>query len=391
MFYKIVTAQAPVNIAVIKYWGKAVEHLKIPINDSISGTLSTSELSTTTSAALSHEFEDDKFWLNGTEQQLDDLSPARRLLEEIRLLSKNETNLNISHYKIHIVSVNNFPTAAGLASSAAGYACLAFVLGHLYGITELRRLSTLARKGSGSACRSLFGGFVQWHRGEDSESSIAEQVVDEKHWPKMRVVICVVNDSKKDVSSSIGMARSVATSKLLALRSKYIVPDRVNRIKEAIFNRDFEEFAELTMQDSNQFHAVCLDTWPPIFYLNDVSRAIINLCSRVNDYYGKKRVAYTFDAGPNACLYVLDDFVDTFISLITEFFPEPQANKLDVRGLAYKKSNTTELVSHLKLKNIDSLPNSLKYIINTSIGRGPKLCESPIASEHLSICKSTVS
>lgn len=384
MVYKVVTARAPVNIAVIKYWGKTNEELKIPSNDSLSGTLSIEELSATTSAAISEKFQEDKLWLNGVEQELSDTSPARRLLEEIRSLSYSQDLL--SSHKVHIVSINNFPTAAGLASSAAGYACLAFVLGNLYGITDPAQLSILARKGSGSACRSIFGGFVQWHRGMDSDSSVAEQIVDELHWPQMRVVICVARDTKKDVSSSLGMSKSMATSTLLSHRSYKVVPERIEAIKQAIVARDFEQFAEITMQDSNQFHAICLDTWPPIFYLNSTSQAIINICHKLNEYHRRNVVAYTFDAGPNACIYLLEEYVDIFLSIIREFFPicnNTISRKLEVRGRAFQESDVKTVSQYLESVGVQSMTNSLKYIINTSIGRGPSLTDVHIDSGNL--------
>lgn len=200
-YHKIYTAKAPVNIALIKYWGKSDAQLKIPINDSLSGTLDVDDMCATTSVALSNTFHDDQLWLNGKRLPLDHSSPAKPLLDEIRRISKLDRQL-IDTCKVHIVSKNNFPTAAGLASSAAGYACLAYVLGHAYGITDPTYLSTLARRGSGSACRSLFGGFVQWIKGFDHESSHARQIVDHNHWPQMRVLICVVSDHKKDTSST---------------------------------------------------------------------------------------------------------------------------------------------------------------------------------------------
>lgn len=389
-FYKIFTARAPVNIAVVKYWGKADETLKIPINDSLSGTLSIDEMCATTSVAISDKFASDELWLNGKEQNLAPESNAKLLLDGIKMLSKLDRTL--LEYKIHIVSYNNFPTAAGLASSAAGYACLAFVLGHAYGVTDPTELSKLARRGSGSACRSLFGGFVQWHSGHDHESSKASQIADHLHWPEMRVIICVINDSQKDVSSSEGMLRSVRTSPLLKYRSNTVVPDRVEEIKTAILNRNFDEFATITMKDSNQFHAICSDTFPPLFYLNDASRQVIRICSDINSYYGCNKVAYTFDAGPNACIYLLDQFVDQFIGVLRNFFlvEDDQGNSLtlQVKGRTHDSFKGPELESindMLKSKGVRPSRNSINYLIHTSIGDGPKLIEEHIDDKNLKI------
>lgn len=99
----------------------------------------------------------------------------------------------MENWKLHICSKNNFPTAAGLASSAAGYACLSAALAKLYNFNG--DISAIARSGSGSACRSVFGGFVRWYMGSDSTGadSIARQIAQASHWPEMRIIILVVS------------------------------------------------------------------------------------------------------------------------------------------------------------------------------------------------------
>lgn len=119
----------------------------------------------------------------------------------------------------------------------------------------------------------------------------------------MRAAILVVSAAKKGVSSTSGMQATVATSELFSHRANVVVPKRMKAMRSAIQNRDFELFAKLTMADSNQFHAVCLDTLPPIFYLNDVSHASIRVVEEMNRVSGKTVAAYTFDAGPNCVIY----------------------------------------------------------------------------------------
>jgi len=215
-------------------------------------------------------------------------------------------------YKIRVASINTFPTAAGLASSAAGYACLVYALSQLFGAKETfpGELTAIARQGSGSACRSLYGGLVRWEKGvqEDGKDSIAIQIADENHWPQMRTLIMVVSDAKKDTSSTSGMVNSVRTSELLLFRAQSVVPSRVAGLENAFLAKDFKKFGELTMKDSNQFHATCLDTFPPIFYMNDISRQIIRLVHAYNAHYGDTRAAFTFDAGPNAVIYTLESY-----------------------------------------------------------------------------------
>jgi len=122
----------------------------------------------------------------------------------------------------------------------------------------------------------------------------------------MRAVVLVVSDKEKDTASTYGMETSKNTSPLLKFRAETVVPSRLQQIEEAILNKDFETFGRITMQDSNEFHAICLDTYPPIFYMNDVSKAIIRLLSVVNENAGRVVAAYTFDAGPNAVIYTLE-------------------------------------------------------------------------------------
>ena len=122
----------------------------------------------------------------------------------------------------------------------------------------------------------------------------------------MRAIILVVSDTEKDTSSTNGMETSKATSVLLAHRASAIVQGRLEEIEHAYLNKDFQTFGRITMMDSNQFHAVCMDTYPPIFYMNDTSKAIIHLVHTINRAFGSIKAAYTFDAGPNAVIYTLE-------------------------------------------------------------------------------------
>jgi diphosphomevalonate decarboxylase len=248
-----------------------------------------------------------------------------------------------------------------------------YSLGKLFGIDDVEEISKLARIGSGSACRSVYGGFVQWVKGIDSNTSIARQIVDENHWPEMRVLILVVNDKQKDTSSTSGMQLSVKTSSLIRHRVDAIVPKRIDAMIEAIKNRDFNSFAEITMKDSNQFHAITQDTYPPIRYMNDISWSIIRFCHKYNDYYGVNKIAYTFDAGPNACLYLLEDCVTEVISLIKHLYlPSIQSDHI-IKGLKIEFTDqlSPKLVEFVENKNIES--GSIRYIISTKIGCGPQI------------------
>ncbi|RWS16855.1 diphosphomevalonate decarboxylase-like isoform X1, partial [Dinothrombium tinctorium] len=374
MSIRSATVQAPVNIAVIKYWGKIDEEQVLALNDSISCTLSVDELCATTTVAISNTFKEDRMWLNGEEKTIESNKRLVNLLRHVRGRCRQEWK----DYKIHICSKNNFPTAAGLASSAAGYACLVFALGYVFEIEDRTELSILARLGSGSACRSIFGGFVQWISGTDSRSSFAQQIVPANHWPELRCVILIVSDKAKDTSSTSGMQQSVKTSTLIHYRASEIVPKRVADITKAILERDFNTFAMITMKDSNQFHAICQDTWPPIRYMNDISWSVVKLIHAYNQYYGTNRVAYTFDAGPNACLYMLDETVDEILAIINHFYPPSLANYEYLRGFfpTEQVEIPQNLLSHLEYKQ-DIQMGAFSGIISTKIGDGPRLiCDS---------------
>lgn len=117
----------------------------------------------------------------------------------------------------------------------------------------------------------------------------------------------IVSAAKKDISSTTGMQETVRTSTLFPTRAEKVVPQRMKEMETAIQARDFETFALVTMRESNSFHATCLDTDPPIFYLNDISRAAIRAVEAVNKLAGRMVAAYTFDAGPNAVVYYLEE------------------------------------------------------------------------------------
>ena len=269
-------------------------------------TLNSDQMHAKTSVMASPDFAEDRIWLNGVEES----ATSGRLascLASVREAAEKQADIAVpASWKIHICSENNFPTAAGLASSAAGYACLVAALCKLYNIKG--DLSALARRGSGSACRSVYGGFVRWIMGnrKDGVDSIAMQLRPASHWPGLRVIICVASDHRKTTSSSLGMRNSVKTSELIKYRAEYSVPARTEKMMTAIEERDFQTFADITIRDSNQFHAICQDTYPPCVYMNQTSHGVSSLVHQINEFFGENVVCYTFDAGPNACLFLLE-------------------------------------------------------------------------------------
>ncbi|KAI1003053.1 Diphosphomevalonate decarboxylase [Podosphaera aphanis] len=374
---------APVNIAVVKYWGKRDPKLNLPTNSSISVTLSQADLRTHTTAACSTLYHEDTLLLNSSPE---DVSGARvqNCLRELRALrasieQSNPSLPKLSQLPLRIVSENNFPTAAGLASSAAGFAAFVRAIANLYELpSSPTELSRIARQGSGSACRSLFGGFVAWHMGTetDGSDSVATEIAPASHWPTIRALILVASAMKKDVSSTSGMQITVATSELFQQRVQEVVPKHMEMMQKAILSKDFELFAKVTMMESNSFHATCLDTFPPIFYLNDVSRAAIRIVENLNQVANRTVAAYTFDAGPNAVIYYQEcdeAFVAGYLKGCVGNVDGWQGKGAEIVPIEAKGADSRAL---------EILRDGVSRVILTGVGEGPfKTDESLINNE----------
>ena len=212
---------------------------------------------------------------------------------------------------------------------------------------------------------------------DDGKDSYAVEVAPREHWPEMQALICVVSDDKKGTSSTSGMQRTVETSTLLQHRIKEVVPARMKAISDAIRARDFDTFAKITMADSNQFHAVALDTEPPIFYMNDVSRAIIALIVELNrasvEAGGKIKAAYTYDAGPNAVIYAPAANMKEIVQLILSYFPQSTPFK-DVFGLFGGQDATGSLPQGFNPAVAKKFEvGAVKGLIHTQVGDGPRV------------------
>jgi diphosphomevalonate decarboxylase len=356
---------APVNIAVIKYWGKRDPKLNLPTNSSLSVTLAQSDLRTHTTASCSSSYPKEDTLLLNSESQ--DVSGARTqaCFRELRALRKQVEEKDSSLPKLadlplRIVSENNFPTAAGLASSAAGFAALVR-----------------------AACRSLFGGYVGWEQGSasDGSDSMAFEVAPASHWPNMRAVILVVSAAKKGVSSTTGMQTTVATSSLFQSRASETVPRRMKEMQDAIKNKDFEAFGKVTMMDSNSFHATCLDTFPPIFYLNDISRAAIKLVECINAAAGKIIAAYTFDAGPNAVVYYLEENEKEVAGLFKMILNEKDGWQGERGQAVQANADMLEKVKFDAGPAITFLEEGVSRVILTGVGEGPIKTEESLIDE----------
>jgi diphosphomevalonate decarboxylase len=288
------TAQAPANIAFIKYWGNRDQRLNIPQNSSLSMNLD--GLTARTTVTWTNDIAVDQLTLNGERATSDALARVAAQLDVLR------ERLGFTH-RADVVSTNNFPMGAGIASSAAAFAALT-VAGVAAAGVELSEpeLSTLARIGSGSASRSVPTGFVQWHAGYSHESSYAESIAPPDYWALVDVV-AVISASHKTVGSRMGH-RSADTSELQAARVAG-ADLRLKQCRDAVLGRNFAAFAEVVEQDSNLMHAVMMTSRPPLFYWLPPTLMIME---QVRQWRLEGlNVCYTLDAGANVhCLCTAD-------------------------------------------------------------------------------------
>lgn len=179
----------------------------------------------------------------------------------------------------------------------------------------------------------------------------------------MKALILVVSDKKKGVSSTTGMQTTVRTSNLFKTRAENVVPARMEQMEKAILEKDFETFATVTMRESNSFHATCLDTDPPIFYLNDVSRAAVRAVEETNEVAGRTVAAYTFDAGPNAVVYYQE--ADEDIVMRTFW---PILRHKEGWGGTYREIDGPGTASP---QVVEALEAGVSRVILTRVGEGP--------------------
>lgn len=284
-----VTARAHTNIALIKYWGKRNEELILPMNNSISITLD--KFYTTTTVQFCSCLNEDIFLLNGNIASKEETEKISRPLNIIRKL----VGRNI--YAV-VDSINDVPTSAGFASSASGFAALAAAATKAIGLDlDSRELSQIARQGSGSACRSIYGGFVEWHKGEkeDGTDSYAEQLLHPNEW-KLSILSVLLESKPKKILSREGMKRTVQTSVFYSGWLETIDQD-LSIARHAINERDFEKLGTVLEKNALKMHATTLGANPPFMYWQGATIEIMNV---IQELRAKGIEAYfTIDAGPN--------------------------------------------------------------------------------------------
>jgi diphosphomevalonate decarboxylase len=280
------TAVACPNIAFIKYWGNRDERLRLPSNGSISMNLE--GLVTRTTVAFDPALEADRLTIAGAPVRGPGLERVSAFLDLVRGLAGMDA-------RAEVTSENNFPSGAGIASSASAFAALALAAARAAGLDlGEAELSCLARRGSGSACRSVPGGFVEWEAGAGDADSFAVSLAPPEHWD-LTDCVAIVNAGHKRTGSTEGHALA-GTSPLQAARVKDTAR-RLDECRRALLARDFEALAGVVEQDSDLMHAVMMTSSPPLHYWLPASLGVMRAVRawRVEGI----PVLYTVDAGPN--------------------------------------------------------------------------------------------
>jgi diphosphomevalonate decarboxylase len=291
------TVKAHPNIAFIKYWGDRNSALHIPAGPSFSMNLA--GLTTHTRVTFDGNLVSDQLDLNRKPASGAQLDRVVSMLNRVRKLAE----LNIY---ARVESVNNFPAGAGIASSASAFAALALAASVAAGLhLSERDLSRLARTGSGSACRSIPGGFVEWQCGSDDSDSYAFSVAPPEHWDLVDL-IAIVSEGHKPVGSTEGHALA-PTSPLQNARLEG-GPARLEQCRQAVLQRDFEALAQVMEYDSNLMHAVMLTSSPSLLYWLPPTVELMHLVVEMRS--AGLPAAFTIDAGPNVHVITLAQYAD---------------------------------------------------------------------------------
>ena len=354
-------ARAPINIALIKYWGKEDEELIIPLNNSISLTLDTNTFYTETKVIIQPIL--DINTTNNSKKENDITLTINNKPSNITSRIKNVFNkflsLDIPICKelssfpliIKIESFNTFPIASGCASSASSMAALVLAITSalkLENILQKKDLTKIARLGSGSACRSIFGGICEWVKG-DKENSFAQQLYKSNYWD-LGVKLIIVNQKEKEISSKLGMKITKETSELFKYRINFVVNNNLEKLKKSLEEKNFNDLAEVVIKDSNNFHACCRDSYPSINYLNEQSDFIMKCVMTLNKLKGCNICSYTFDAGSNAFLIYENknkSIIDIFFNYI----------------FGFEEINISELSKSIQIENNENNINEINQLI----------------------------
>ncbi len=301
------TAVAPANIALIKYWGKRDIPRNLPAVGSISITLR--DLLTRTSVEFSPEFKADQLRLDGEAAPESQRARVSRFLDRIRAWA------NFSH-PARVVSRNNFPTGAGLASSASGFAALTLAATAAAGL-ELppEKLSELARLGSGSAPRSLYGGFVEMKLGAhpDGRDAVAIPLFPPEHLD-ISMLIAITTRQQKKIGSTEGMERTARTSPYYRAWIE-TGPADLAEMRRALAQRDFAKIGELAEYSCLKMHGLAFSARPGLIYWNPATIAVMQAVREL--HYSGIPAYFTIDAGPQVKVLTLPKHTPEIEALIS--------------------------------------------------------------------------
>ena len=290
---KKITAVAGANIALIKYWGMQNVERVLPTNPSISMTLQRCVSHCTVAPQNDPSSDDQVEWLNDAGE----LEPAQPMFRD-GVLKHLERLRRCTHRSgaLRVATTNNFPTGAGIASSASGFAALTVATCAALDWTatpaELSRFARLS--GSGSAARSVLGGFVEWPGDPQDPESAARQFAPSDHWPLCDLV-AVIDPAHKAISSQEGHRRA-PSSPYYTCRLE-ILPDRTRRLRDALLARDFTHFAQAVEEEAIDLHLIAMSARPPTFYWQPGTVAVLEAVRRLRA--DGLDVCATIDAGPN--------------------------------------------------------------------------------------------
>jgi diphosphomevalonate decarboxylase len=297
--------EAAPNIALVKYWGMRDDRLVLPNNSSLSMTVG--GLRTRTWVRFDSSLDADRFWLNGRPAGP---GPLRGTVDFLDLVREEADVARFAEVR----SRNNFPTASGLASSASGFAALAGAASRAAGLRLApRELSRLARRGSGSASRSIFGGFVEWQAGHrlDGLDSYARPIFPANHWPDLRDLVVIISGApEKAVRSATAMQETIRTSPAYPERLR-TVSGRLAAIRRALRARDADRFLELVIEECDDFRRVCETTVPSLDYLTPASRHVLAAVLDLNREAGHPIAGYTHDAGAHVHVFTFRRYATT--------------------------------------------------------------------------------
>ena len=304
----IATARAGSNIALIKYWGKRDPSINLPLNDSISMTLS--DAHTTTTVEWDESLDGDEFYLDG----------ERVCDERATRVSRHLDRIRSAWYRIgaRVASKSNFPASTGIASSASAFAALstAAIAAFGEGLPDSAELSRWARKGSGSACRSIDGGFVHWKSGTCDEDSFAHPLASAEHWDLHDLVV-LVTGQPKEIPSTEGH-RIAANHPFMATRQAHL-PERLISCQAAIAKRDFETLALLVETEALEVQGIMMSGTPSCLYPVGLTMDFLHAI-RAWRRAGIP-VCFTLDAGPNVHVLCEADAVETVLDHIRAMAP----------------------------------------------------------------------